>query len=196
MKLANYITVIVFFAGLLMGMGTPTPITNTLASLTNSLLLFLLFVAGYYLAFHLEEFYYGLRDPQVALLVSSTLIGGGLAGLLGSLVTSLPLRESLAVSIASGWYSFAGAYIGAYDPLGGLVAFVGNLVREALTLAIYPVLSRKDPLLGVTLGGATTMDTSLGIIARHAGPRIAGVAFAHGLIITLLISLLIPIIYP
>ena len=196
MKLANYWTIILFTTGLLIGLRAPSSAIHSAANTVNILLLLLMFSAGYYLAFHLEDFYHGLRDPQVSVLVSSTLMGGALAGFLGSLITDLPLRESLAISMASGWYSFAGAYIGAYDPMGGLIAFVGNLAREALTLVVYPVLSRRDPLIGVTLGGATTMDTSLGIIARYSGPRTAGIAFAHGLVTTLLVPLLLPVIYP
>ncbi len=196
MRISDYITVLVFISGVVIGASSNLGKYLFIDDMLNAALLTLMFSIGLFFIGRWKELLEGLRDPHVTILVFATLLGGLLSGLVGWILLNINLRESIAISIASGWYSFVGAYITAYDPVGGIIGFIGNLLREAFTLAFYPIISRFNPLIGVPLGGATTMDTSLGVIARYGGGKVAGLAFIHGLAITLIVPIIVPLIYP
>lgn len=112
--------------------------------------------------------------------------GGWLAGrLLGE-----PPGLALAVAAAFGWYSMAGVVVAQlWGPAAGALAFLANVFRELLTVVAVPLLARRAggrAWLTVLPGGATTMDTTLPVIAaavRDAG--ITALAFVHGLVLTL-----------
>jgi len=132
-----------------------------------------------------------------AALAASTLAAGLLAGAAGAPLLGLDPRAGAAIAAGSGWYSFTGSYLALYDPLLGLLGFASNLLREAIVIAGYPLLARlAGPTPAIAAGGATTMDTTLPIIARHSGPQTAAIALAHGAILTLAIPLLLPATYP
>lgn len=125
----------------------------------------------------------------------ATLIGSLAGAVLASLLTHTPLKYSLAIGAGCGWYSLTGPLIAQYSPIYGSLGFLGNLFREIFTVLFYPVLVRKlpaEPL--VSIGGATTMDTTLGIIAKAGGREVALTAFVHGFILTAIAPFLIPLI--
>ena len=71
------------------------------------------------------------------------------------------------------------------DPavVGGLatVALLCNILRELFTLLAAPMVARCfGPLAAVSIGGATTFDTTLPIITRAAGRPYAVVSIFHG----------------
>ena len=162
------------------------------------LLIALAVAVGGYMAAHTEETIRAARRLHLpALLAASTLVGGALAGAAAAPLAGMDLGASIAVAVGSGWYSFTGSYLAIYDPLLGLLGFASNLIREAVVLAGYPLLARlAGPLPAVAAGGATTMDTTLPVIARSAGPRTAAIALVHGTLITLAVPLLLPLAYP
>ncbi|EKP95206.1 lysine exporter LysO family protein [Thermaerobacter subterraneus] len=123
---------------------------------------------------------------------AGSLAGGWLAGRL----TGEPPALALAVAAAFGWYSMAGVLVAQlWGPAAGALAFLANVMRELLTVVAVPFLARlagRRSWLAVLPGGATTMDTTLPVIAAAA--RDAGttaLAFVHGLILTLLAPALI-----
>ena len=124
---------------------------------------------------------------------AGSLAGGWLAGWL----TGEPHRLALAVAAAFGWYSMAGVLVAQlWGPAAGALAFLANVLRELLTVIAVPLLAgRLGPgrrWLLVLPGGATTMDTTLPVIAAAA--RDAGttaLAFVHGLALTVLAPALI-----
>lgn len=125
---------------------------------------------------------------------------GGLGSLAGGWVAGRlagePPALALAVAAAFGWYSMAGVLVAQlWGPAAGALAFLANVLRELLTVVAVPFLARlagRRAWLAVLPGGATTMDTTLPVIAAAA--RDAGttaLAFVHGLILTLLAPALI-----
>ncbi|MEO2152648.1 MAG: lysine exporter LysO family protein, partial [Thermococcus sp.] len=94
-----------------------------------------------------------------------------------------------------GWYSLTGPLIAQYSAVYGAVGFLGNLMREILTIMFYPIAIRKiNPEKAVVMGGATTMDTTLPIITKFGGREVALVAFVHGFILTAVVPFLVPLI--
>ena len=124
-----------------------------------------------------------------------TLTGSILGGLLASLILGIEPRWGLAIGAGCGWYSLTGPIIAQYSAVYGAVGFLGNLMREILTIMFYPIAIRKiDPEKAVVMGGATTMDTTLPVITKFGGREVALVAFVHGFILTAVVPFLVPLI--
>lgn len=141
-------------------------------------------------------------------LLFSTVAGSALGGLLSGvlLAWSGPLDEvgcanvacaikyGVAVSLGMGWYTFTGVLLSVRSSFLGFLGFMSNLLRELLTFVIYPLLPKRYRIIGISMGGATTMDTTLPIIHRFGGPDAALLAFIHGMVLTLVIPVLLPLV--
>ncbi len=124
-----------------------------------------------------------------------TLIGSILGGLIASLLLGIGLWWGLAIGAGCGWYSLTGPLLAQCSPVYGAVGFLGNLIREILTIVLYPLAIKwLDPKKAIAAGGATTMDTTLPIIRKFGGREVALVAFVHGFVLSTLVPFLIPLI--
>ena len=102
----------------------------------------------------------------------ATITGSLLGGVLASLILSIPLKWALAIAAGCGWYSFAGPLIGQYSVLYGAVGFLGNMIREIFMITLYPIGSKKvSKTAMLTVGGASTMDSTLGIVKKYSDHR-------------------------
>lgn len=129
------------------------------------------------------------------ILVISTVSGSILGGAMLALVSGLPLGASLTIAAGMGWYSFTGSYLTIYNPYYGLLGFSSNLLREIITIVSYPILASRLRVEAISIGGATTMDTSLPVIARFGGSEAAVIALIHGLILTVAIPFILPLLW-
>ncbi|MEM1677747.1 MAG: lysine exporter LysO family protein [Ignisphaera sp.] len=127
-------------------------------------------------------------------LVIATILGSILGGILTALILHSDVIVYLAIALGMGWYTFTGSYLATIDSYLGLLGFTANMFREIATILLYPILSKKYPIEAISIGGATTMDTTLPIIARFTNTSVTIIAFIHGLILTLLIPIIIPAI--
>ncbi|HHV79737.1 MAG TPA: lysine exporter LysO family protein [Firmicutes bacterium] len=182
--------------GLLVGKCLPTP-TPSLPTITTASLCWLVFLTGMDIArssawSKLREL--GLVALLVPLLISTGSIMGAL--IMGKLC-GLEAGRAMSVGAGFGWYSLCGVIVGRIGgPGAGAVAFMSNLLREALTFMIVPFTGRCPiRLLGVALGGATTMDSTLPLISRFTDPEVSIIAFVSGVVLTLLAPLLIPLLF-
>lgn len=119
---------------------------------------------------------------------------GGLGSLAGGLgagwLMGISPREALAAAAAFGWYSLAGVLVDRLaGPAAGALAFLANVLRELLAVLAVPLLApRLAPSrrwLLVLPGGATTMDTSLPVLAAATDTPTTALAFVHGLALSL-----------
>ena len=77
----------------------------------------------------------------------------------------------------------------------GTLALMYNVLREVTTLLFAPLLLRLfGPLAPVSIGGATTADTTLPIISRVCGAQFVPVAIFHGLVVDLSVPLLVTLL--
>ncbi|MCE4615243.1 MAG: lysine exporter LysO family protein [Desulfurococcales archaeon] len=118
-------------------------------------------------------------------LAFSTILSSIIGGILVSEILGIDTRLGAVIGGGSGWYSLVGPMISQIDPLMGLVGFLANLLREIIHILIYPVLARCCWLPGIAVGGATTMDTGLPVIAMYGGRKASIIAMINGGLITL-----------
>lgn len=124
-------------------------------------------------------------NSRLALLPFVT-IAGTLAGAMASSVV-LPHRElsdCLAVGSGMGYYSLSSIFITEYRGAElGTVALLANIFRELAALLLAPFLARRfGKLAPISVGGATTMDTTLPVITRSVGPEYVVVSVFHGFV--------------
>lgn len=153
---------------------------------TGSLML-LLFLIGLQLrnaGLSLRKLLMNTQGLGIALvLVFSSL----LAGVLLIPVLGLPWYDVLALSSGFGWYSLSGIVIGdALGPAWGGVAFVNDVMREIIALALIPVVIGARPAMAIGYGGATSMDFTLPVIRSSGGLSCVPVAIASGFLLSFL----------
>ena len=80
------------------------------------------------------------------------------------------------------------------NPVGGTIAFLANVFREMLTFIIVPfVASHLNYYCAIAPAGATSMDTTLGIISKNTNGTIAVLSFVNGVICTFIVPILVPL---
>ena len=84
--------------------------------------------------------------------------------------------------------------VSSMDPLMGVVAFSSNMLREVLHIILYPIVYRRCRIACIAMGGATTMDTGLPVVALYGGRDAVVAALVQGGLITLLAPILLTII--
>lgn len=125
-------------------------------------------------------------NPRLMLLPIVTVVGT----LAGCAVASIFLTkhsslDCMAVGAGFGYYSLSSIFITEYKgPELGTIALLSNILREVITLLCTPLFVRyfgkSSP---ISVGGATTEDTTLAIITRYSGQEYAVISIFHGVII-------------
>lgn len=133
-------------------------------------------------------------DPRLALLPLMTIIGT----LAGCVVASFfmkeePLADVCAVGSGFGYYSLSSIIITEYKGAElGTIALLSNVIREIIALLLAPFLAKHfGPLAPISVGGATTMDTTLPIITRASGKEYVIVSIYHGCLTDLSVPFLV-----
>ena len=191
---------LMILAVLALGIGAgyllPEGLSASIDSASSYLLLILLFSVGIDMGLNRDVFQrireLGLRILLIPVgIVLGSLCGGAIAALL----VSLPLREGLAISSGLGWYSLSGILLTeAGNPVGGTISFLANVFREMLTFVVVPfIASRLNFYAAIAPAGATSMDTTLGIISKHTNGTVAVLAFVNGVVCTLVVPILVPL---
>ena len=122
-------------------------------------------------------------NPRLMMLPVMTVFGT-LAGTMAAsaLLPHRPLFDCLAIGSGFGYYSLSSIFITQYKGAElGTIALLANILREILTLLCAPLLAKYfGKLAPISMGGATTMDTTLPIITRTAGQDFIIVSIFHG----------------
>ena len=122
-------------------------------------------------------------NPRLMLLPLMTIFGT-LAGTAAAalLLPHRHLFDCMAIGSGFGYYSLSSIFITEYRGAElGTIALLANIMREILTLLCAPLFARWfGKLAPITMGGATTMDTTLPIITRASGQDFVVVSIFHG----------------
>ncbi|MCS7128885.1 MAG: lysine exporter LysO family protein [Desulfurococcaceae archaeon] len=161
----------------------------------NAFLYLLIFIIGVLVVLEVRSVKFIASSLGLALrLAASTVVGSALGGAIVGALIEGSLKPYLAVALGMGWYTFTGPFLSITNNYWGLLGFTSNVLREAATFIIYPLLAKNLAIEAISIGGATTMDTTLPVIARYGGGEAALTALVHGFILTLLIPILVPLV--
>ena len=102
----------------------------------------------------------------------------------------------MAVGAGFGYYSLSSIIITEYKNAElGTIALLSNIMREIIALLAAPFLvSFFGKLAPISVGGATTMDTTLPIITRCSGQEYVIVSIFHGCTLDFLVPFLVTLL--
>jgi len=133
-------------------------------------------------------------NPRLFFLPLMTIVGT----LAGCYIVSLfmPDRSAtdcMAVGAGFGYYSLSSIIITEYKGAElGTIALISNITREIIALLCAPFLVKFfGKLAPISVGGATTMDTTLPIITRYSGKEFVVIAIFHGCVVDLSVPFLV-----
>ena len=170
------------------------PVLPLVEDMATGLLMLLLFLIGLQLrnaGLSLRRLLLNRQGLCISLVLAVSSLVGGLA-----LVPLLDISWSHSLALASGfgWYSLSGIVIGdALGPAWGGVAFLNDVCREIVALAIIPLLIGQRPGMAIGYGGATAMDFTLPVIRKSGGLACVPVAIASGFILSFLSPVLMAV---
>ena len=195
----NTVIILFFFvAGILFGAMAIFPENFSGEKMTTYVLYLLLFMVGIGVGANkntlkmLKAINYKILLIPVSVIVG-TFLGTAIYSLLDADMT---LRECWAVGAGFGYYSLSSVIITemAGESLG-VIALLSNIIREIFTLVFAPLIAKYfGKLAPISSGGATSMDTTLPIITRYSGTEYVAFSVFSGLVLTLLVPLLVPLI--
>lgn len=129
------------------------------------------------------------------LLLPAATIAGTLAGCaaISLFMPSRRLTDVLAIGSGFGYYSLSSIFITDFRGAElGTIALLSNIMREIFTLLFAPLLFRVfGPLAPISSGGATSMDTTLPVIAAVSGKDFAMLSVYHGFIVDFSVPFLV-----
>jgi uncharacterized membrane protein YbjE (DUF340 family) len=160
-------------------------------------LCFLLFLIGYGIGKDKEMIKMLFRrNLYIILIPIGTIVGSLIGGAFASLLLPLSLREATAVAAACGWYSYSAVYLAEVHSADlGAVAFLANVGREVLALFAIPLIIKIfGKYSAISVAGGTSMDVTLPVIDRYAGSEMAILAFMHGVVVSIVVPFLVPIV--
>ncbi|SHE31205.1 Membrane protein of unknown function [Marinitoga hydrogenitolerans DSM 16785] len=129
---------------------------------------------------------------QSFLLIMGSLIFGGFV----SFFSTLSFKEAMGAAAGFGWYSLSGVMISSlYSPFLGAISFTANVFREILGIIFIPLYAKFSELGAISIGGATTMDTLLGIVAKSTKKENTLVGFGQGVIVSIAVPIIISLIF-
>jgi len=133
-------------------------------------------------------------NPRLALLPLMT-IAGTLTGctVASFFLPNLHITECCAIGSGMGYYSLSTVIISQYKGAElGTIALLSNVMREITALIAAPLLLHLfGPLAPISVGGATTMDTTLPIISQTCGQKYVIISIFHGCITDFSVTFLV-----
>lgn len=133
-------------------------------------------------------------NPRLVFLPIMTILGTLAGCAVASLfLTHRSLTDCLAVGSGFGYYSLSSIFITeAKGAEMGTIALLSNIMREIIALLCAPLLVRYfGRLVPISVGGATTMDTTLPIITRCSGQEFVIVSIFHGFVVDFSVPFLV-----
>ncbi|EGJ70993.1 protein of unknown function DUF340 membrane [Bacteroides coprosuis DSM 18011] len=125
-------------------------------------------------------------NPRLLLLPIMTIVGTLVGTFLISFV--LPHRspsDCMAVGSGFAYYSLSSIIIS--DTKGaelGVIALMSNIIRELSALLLAPLFVKYfGKLAPISVGGATSMDTTLPIITKYSGNEFIVTSIFHGMVV-------------
>jgi uncharacterized membrane protein YbjE (DUF340 family) len=179
--------------GVIAGLFSPQLPTDTIITV---LLMLLLFLVGLEIGSKKKIIKgmkrYGLKIILVPLSVmAGSILFSGFAVIFG-----YNLFEAFAIGAGVGYYSLSAVIL--TQTIGaeiGVTAFLTNIIREVLTILLIPFFVRYlGGMAAVASGGATSMDTTLGVIKEYTNAEIALISVINGVILTILVPIMVTIL--
>lgn len=184
-----------FVAGIIVGVLHLIPQFKWFSNVSYITLCALIFLVGFMIGNDVEIFQKFRSLNRLYMLLPLMTIVGTLAGcaITTTLLPHRSLSDCLAVGSGMGYYSLSSVLITQSRGAElGTIALLANIVREVITLLGAPIMVRWfGKLAPISVGGATTMDTTLPILTNACGKDFVIVSIFHGFIVDFSVPFLV-----
>jgi uncharacterized membrane protein YbjE (DUF340 family) len=131
---------------------------------------------------------------KVLIIPAATIIGSLTGGIICSIIFDLDIFGSLAIASGMSWYTLSAIIITPISAELGTIAFLTNVFREIIAFVFIPIIAKRIGYLEtIAAGAAISMDTGLPIITKNTSQEVALISFISGVIISLSVTVLVPI---
>ena len=141
-------------------------------------------------------------SPKLFLLPVGTIVGTLMAvAAVGMAVNGLNLTDCMAVGAGFGYYSLSSVLITQIKELEvgaavaaqiGTIALMSNIIREIITLLFAPAIGKVfGKLAPISVGGTTSMDSTLPVITVACGKEMAFISIFHGVLVDFSVPFLV-----
>ena len=120
----------------------------------------------------------------------------------GTIICSFFLKDittldAMAIGSGFGYYSLSSILISKIRSESlGVMALIANISREIFTLIATPLLVKYfGKIAPIASAGATSMDTTLPVIAKYSGKEYVVISVFSGVVLTILVPSIITLIY-
>ena len=188
--------ILVLLGGILSGMFIFEPeFMSKTDTLLNIGLFFLLFFVGIDIGSNKKAFAHLKKLGFKLLLIPiSAAFGSIFGGILVSGILGMKAFEGGAVGAGFGWYSLSAVLIAPYSAEVSTIAFLTNVIREIMAIMFIPLTAKYIGYYEtISLGGATSMDTTLPIITKNTNSETAVISFISGLLMSIMVPIIVPI---
>lgn len=176
----------------------PDTIISNIDTIANIALYVLIFLVGIDVGSN-KEILNDIKKTglKVLLIPFGIIVGTLIGGLIGGLIFGMHYNESTAVVSGFGWYSLSAIML--TDMAGaqlGATAFLSNVFREIISIVSIPIIAKKlNYYTAIAPCGATSMDTTLPIVAKATSPEFAIISFINGVILSSLVPVFVTFLY-
>lgn len=181
-------------AGVFAGFFLPDQIYETTDVLLTVGLCLLLFFVGIDIGKNKNVFKEIKQSGRLFFLVPlGVVIGSVLGALIMGYLLGYPINEAGAIGSGLGWYTLSSIIIAPYASELSVLAFLTNVVREIIAIAIIPLVAKHIGYIeAIAPAGATAMDTVLPIISANTNSETAILSFSTGLILSMAVPIIVP----
>ncbi len=132
----------------------------------------------------------------IVLFPVTAVLGSVIGGVIYGLITSLSVREGIAIACGFGWYTYApNVILQAGYPVASAISFLHNVLREVVGIIGIPFFAAKIGYIEATaVPGVAAMDVCMPIIERYAREDIVVYSFGTGLLMCLSVPIVVPLI--
>jgi uncharacterized membrane protein YbjE (DUF340 family) len=130
---------------------------------------------------------------SVLLVPFSAMIGTWLGVTIVSFLLPINIKDALAIGSGFGYYSLSSIIISQMrNDLLGVTALLANIFREMTTLILTPLIAKYfGKIAPISVGGATSMDTTLPIISKYVGSEYAIISIFNGTVLTIIVPIFV-----
>ena len=196
---SSFIILCCFITGILLAYYRYVPDIFLTYDYSNYILPVMMFFVGIGIGGDIKSLYVPIKKYKlkIILIPLATIFGSIIITALISPLFDITTKVTIAIGSGFGYYSLSAIFLNklaGYEI--GMMALISNMTREITALLFIPILARYcGKLAPISAAGATSIDTTLPIIAKSCGEQFIVISIFHGILVDISVPIIISLLY-
>ncbi|MEI3342972.1 MAG: lysine exporter LysO family protein [Coprobacter fastidiosus] len=196
---SSFIILCCFITGILLAYYRYVPDIFLTYDYSNYILPVMMFFVGIGIGGDIKSLYVPIKKYKlkIILIPLATIFGSIIITALISPLFDITTKETIAIGSGFGYYSLSAIFLNklaGYEI--GMMALISSMTREITALLFIPILARYcGKLAPISAAGATSIDTTLPIIAKSCGEQFIVISIFHGILVDISVPIIISLLY-